>query len=62
MMMHMYNGTPVEFDATIGYTCASKDLYFEHDRDLQVWHLECKDGGFWDVPSIWPKCVPSMLC
>ena len=58
-MVRLYDVTPVEFGSTSGYRCSSPDLYFEHDRDLEVWRLTCLDDGSWDVPAVWPSCVPS---
>ena len=58
-MVQNYNGTPVEFGHSVEFYCASSDLYFEHERDLQKWKLKCMPGGIWDVPQIWPRCVTS---
>jgi len=58
-MVQNYNGTPIDFGHSVEFYCASSDLYYEHDRDLQTWKLNCMPGGMWDVPQVWPRCVKS---
>ena len=43
------------------YKCASKDLWFELDRDLENFEIKCLDDGSFDEPADdeWLNCVPS---
>ena len=56
-----YDGVPVEFFQNTSYRCNSEDVYFENDRDQEVWNLTCLDDGSWETP-IWPRCLSSVNC
>ena len=51
--------TPYEFGDNATYTCASPGMYFEQDKGMQSFTLECMVGGRWKIPNPWPKCVES---
>ena len=51
-----WTGDPVEFHDNVSYVCASEDLYFEEDRDMQEYNISCMPGGSWDEPLEWPVC------
>jgi len=57
-----YNGNPVPFGSNVTYSCAKSNLFFEQDRSMKSFPIECMtDGSFDDPPTIddWPKCVDS---
>lgn len=59
----VWDGNPIPFFDKIRYTCASPGLFFQEDRDLQSFEVECLEGGIFDVPKPWPACVRSeMIC
>ena len=51
--------TPYEFGDNATYTCASPGMYFEQDKGMQSFTVECMVGGRWKIPNPWPKCVAS---
>ena len=51
--------SPYEFGDNATYTCASQGLYFEEDKDMESFSVDCLVGGRWKVPISWPKCVAS---
>ena len=53
--------TPYEFGEQVRYECKNQALWFEEDRDITHFELECLPDGAIDIPVIWPKCVHSKL-
>ena len=53
---------PVEFGETARYECEFAGLWFEEDRDMTGFELECLPDGTFDEPDPWPKCVPDIEC
>ena len=51
--------TPYEFGQNATYTCASQDMYFEEDKNMESFTVECLIGGRWIYPNPSPKCVQS---
>ena len=47
------------FGSSVNYTCESSDLFFEDNQDKTHFEVKCMDGGFFEVPAVWPKCVDS---
>ena len=41
------------------YECKTAQLFFEHDRELQGFELDCLEDGSFDEPDAWFKCVSS---
>ena len=60
-MVSNYDGTPVDFYNTSSYSCDTDTVYFESDRDQDLWNLTCLDDGSWEEP-IWPRCLESVNC
>ena len=54
----MWNETPVDFYSTVGYRCKNDSLFFEQDKDLVQWNITCLPGGSWQIPDLWPRCLP----
>ena len=46
--------TSYEFGSNATYTCASQDLYFEDDKEMESFTVECLVGGRWKIPNKWP--------
>ena len=57
-----WDGLPITFNSTTGYSCMSDDLFFEIDRDLTSWNLTCYSNGSVTEPPSWPNCLPSVNC
>jgi hypothetical protein len=51
--------TPYEFYSNATYTCEKYGLWFEEDRDMTNFTLQCLPGGRWKVPRPWPRCIES---
>ena len=51
--------TPYEFGKNATYACASQDMYFEEDKNMESFTVECLIGGRWILPNPSPKCVKS---
>ena len=58
LLADTWNMEPVEFYDNVSYICPGDDLFFEWDRDIEVFNISCLPGGSWDEPAIWPNCVP----
>jgi hypothetical protein len=57
---HDFDGvTPYELFSNATYTCERDGLYFEEDKNMVDFTIECQEGGRWKTPLIWPKCVES---
>ena len=56
-----WNGDPVEFNSSAVYLCESSDIYFQMDKDMEGYNVTCLDDGSWDVPDVWPICLPCMF-
>ena len=54
-----FDGTPYEFGENATYTCASPNFYFEEDKNMESFTVECLIGGRWKYPSPSPKCAKS---
>ena len=54
-----YDGTTYEFGSNATYSCASERMYFENDKGMENFTVECLVGGRWKVPNVWHKCVES---
>ena len=37
------------------------DLFFEWEREMEMFNISCLPGGSWDEPNIWPTCVPCKI-
>ena len=57
-MYHDYTGTPIQFGKKVTYKCSIGN-FFEHDKDQEMFQVECLDTGFLDYPTEWSSCVPS---
>lgn len=53
-----WDGAPVEFNSSAVYQCESTDIFFEIDKELDGYNVTCLEDGSWDLPEIWPICVP----
>ncbi len=53
----------VDFGDHITYSCEDNEpkLYFEEDRNMTDFQVQCVQGGRWVRPMIWPKCAESKL-
>ena len=58
-LKHLWDGVPKEFGETVKYECKSAQLFFEHDRQLPGFELECLEDGSFDEPDLWFNCVSS---
>eukprot|EP00094_Tigriopus_californicus_P012438 TCALIF_12023-PA protein Name:"Protein of unknown function" AED:0.20 eAED:0.24 QI:11/0/0.5/1/1/1/2/144/127 len=73
----VWNGDPVSFGEDITYECESdfidgvlddqgdplfSKLFFENERSQNVINVTCLEGGLFDIPNIWPKCVKTHSC
>ena len=58
-----WNGANVyEFGSHATYTCNSTDTYFDTDREMASFELECLEGGRWELPTpTWPLCVKGTI-
>ena len=56
----IWDGRPVAFYSSSGYSCANDSLFFENNRSQAIWNMTCLPGGNWAVPATWPKCLPSI--
>lgn len=57
-----WNGNPIPFHSNVTYTCAKSNLYFEQDRNMKSFTIECLNDGTFDEPIVlsdWPSCVDS---
>lgn len=54
-----WDSAPVEFYSNVSYACASEDTYLDFDREAAEWNLTCLEGGGWQSPQPWPRCVNS---
>ena len=61
MGLNWDGATVVEFNYSAVYQCESDDIYFEIDKDLEGYNVTCLEDGSWDVPEIWPVCLPCTL-
>ena len=56
---------PVDFGSTVSYSCAGfslrNDTFFEHDRDLEYFSIECRKDGYFNTPEKWPKCIKGIM-
>lgn len=50
---------PVEFYDNVTYTCAHSGLWFEEDRDMESFEVQCQPDGSFLPPDEWPFCVRS---
>ena len=52
---------PVDFNANISYSCNGfsdqNNTFFEHDRNLDSFSIQCQDDGYFRVPEKWFRCV-----
>ena len=48
----------IELETLIDYRCA-EGTWFEHDRDQELFQLDCPADGVILEPAEWPTCVPS---
>ena len=53
----IWDGSPINFTESVSYVCKEDDLYFESDRELQEYTVQCLPGGSWDAPDTWPRCL-----
>ena len=53
----IWDGNPVNFTHSVSYVCKDEDLYFEWDRDMQEYLVQCLHGGGWNAPDVWPVCL-----
>ena len=53
--------TPYEFYSYAKYTC-KEGLFFEQNRTMTSFEVQCWSGGRWRVPNPWPKCVSTVEC
>ena len=60
-LKHLWDGVPKEFGENVRYECKTAQLFFEHDRELQGFELDCLEDGSFDEPDAWFKCVSSKL-
>ncbi len=51
--------TTTPFGGNMSYVCEEDGTYFEPDRDMAKFKVECLPGGRWDLSVPWPKCVKS---
>ncbi len=60
-LKHTWNEIPMEFGDKVIYECEKSNLFFEHDRDVFYFEIECLEDGSFDVPEDddWYKCVSS---
>ena len=58
----VWDGSPVNFTDTVSYVCSGgegeEELFFEWDRDMAEYNVSCLEGGAWDLPAVWPVCLP----
>ena len=62
LLASTWTGDPVDFNENVSYVCPGDDLFFEWDRDMEVFNISCLTGGTWDEPTVWPICLPSINC
>ena len=55
-----WRGEVTQFGGTTNYSCSSDTIFFEHDRELEFYEIECKPDGSFKEPEEWPRCVASM--
>ena len=50
------------YTVQVSYVCSSgeeeEELFFEWDRDMAEYNVSCLEGGAWDLPAVWPVCLP----
>jgi len=54
-----WGGNPVPFYQNVTYSCAMANLYFEKDKNMKSFPLECLNDGTFEEPAVWPQCVDS---
>ena len=52
---------PYEFYSYATYTCES-GFFFEQNRSMTSFEVQCWSGGRWRAPNPWPKCVTTVEC
>ncbi len=59
-----WDGQPVDFFDNVTYTCENNNLFFEEDRDMEGFEVQCLDSGYFDTPweGEWPTCVDNVYC
>ena len=57
----VWDGAPVNFTHNVSYVCQEEELYFEWDRDMLEYNVECLTDGIWAEPDEWPVCVESKV-
>ncbi len=50
----------VEFGGNVTYSCNGSDYFFDHDKENASFAVVCLEGGRWQLPPEWPKCVKCM--
>ena len=53
---------PYEFYTNATYTCEKEGYFFEQDRNMESFQVQCWGGGRWREPNPWPKCVTTVEC
>ena len=61
LLTDTWSGDPVEFYDNVSYVCPGDDLFFEWEREMEMFNISCLPGGSWDEPNIWPTCVPCKI-
>ena len=51
--------TPYDFYTNATYVCDSDEVFFEEDRTMASFAVQCTDSGRWNLPRVWPRCVES---
>ena len=54
-----WDGEPVQFGNTTSYSCSKDGVWFEENRDWDMWNITCLEGGTWDTPATLPVCLES---
>ncbi len=52
---------PIEFFDNVTYVCSNNALFFEEDRNIDSFEIQCYDDGTFDAPNPWPRCISSKI-
>ena len=60
-LLSSWQGETTEFGGTSNYTCATDNIFFEHDKELEAYDVYCQTDGSFTEPDEWPRCLASKI-
>lgn len=61
-LKYNWNGNPIPFYDNVTYSCEKSNMFFENDRNIKTFTVECLNDGSFAEPfrlDDWPLCVDS---